>query len=119
MDVLPHAWLAQCAPGGRVLCPVYLGRTAPTIIGLVRLTVGQDATPQSPTVAVVKSGGGIKAKVEWQIWPAALTLVGQGYEVFVQVQDGEDGPHSVVCSATSRTGPHQPTAQRRLTSPVT
>ena len=82
MDAIPSAWLAQCAPGARLLTPVFLPRPAPAKVGVIRLIIGRDRVPHSPpTVALVRPGGGPKAPLQWEIRQASLEPAEEDYLV--------------------------------------
>lgn len=82
MDAIPNAWLAQCAPGARLLSPVFLPRPAPARVGVLRLIIGQDGVPQSPpTVALVRSGSGPNGPLQWEIRQASLESAEDDYLV--------------------------------------
>lgn len=72
MDRIPHAWVVQCAPGGRVLSPVWLHKPAGgAAIGVVRLTLDKERLlTWPPQVAMPASGDGRAASPTWLLHAA-------------------------------------------------
>lgn len=57
MHRIPHSWIIQCAPGGRVLSPVWLPhRNGSTQIACICLNVDQHEPQWPPQAAIVTSG---------------------------------------------------------------
>ena len=77
MNVVPHAWVDQCAPGGRLLCPVFLHEPCGGF-GLLRLTVDQPGQAGEVVVATMRPGSCTEA-VRWTLGPAQLEAVADGY----------------------------------------
>lgn len=79
MNVVPHAWVDQCTPGGRLLCPMFLHQPVGGF-GLLRLTTNRPGQPGKAMVASMRPGARPDA-VRWTLWPAQLATVDDGYLV--------------------------------------
>jgi protein-L-isoaspartate O-methyltransferase len=80
MTLVPRAWAMQCAPGGLIICPVYLHRPVGTL-GIVRLTVDRDGLPCLPGSLATPARGSRPGSVRWNLEPAAFERDGDGYAV--------------------------------------
>jgi len=85
MDRLPRTWVAQCAPGGRVLSLVFVSRSAATIgLGFVRVTIHHDRTPQ--TTVATPGNSATPDSMQWTVSPASLEPVDDVYNVICTPQ---------------------------------
>lgn len=79
VDAVPHEWVVQCAPGGRLLCPVILHRPHGAL-AVLRLTAERSGGWQPPVVAA-PGRGSRPGEITWSIRPARLELDGDRYRV--------------------------------------
>lgn len=89
MNVVPDAWVRQCAPGGRVLCPVFLEK--PCGFAVLRLTLDQARRPSQAIVATPRHADTAHA-IRWTLRRAALEPVEDGHLVRTSRPDPANQP---------------------------